>query len=149
MSMTAAAIRNDRVTYLALIVLLFAGFGAYRSLPRAEDPGFIIRTALVTTYFPGASPSRVEELVTDKIEKKVQEMPELDFVSSTSRNGVSVVTVNIREEFSDMRPIWDDLRRKIESIRPQLPDGIRGPRLNDELGDTYPMIYTRTGVGLT
>ena len=81
MNITRAAIENNRVTAVVLLVLLFAGIGTYNSMPRDEDPGFIIRTALVTTHFPGASPERVEQLITDKIEKAVQEMPELDFVA--------------------------------------------------------------------
>ena len=139
---TAAAIRRNRVTFVVLGVLLIAGVQAYLQLPQKMDPGFTIRTAQVVTRFPGASPDRVEQLVTDPIEQVVQEIPELDFVSSTSRTGVSVVSVNIREEFEEMRPIWDDLRRKIDSVRPQLPAGAGRPDVNDELGDIYPMLFS-------
>ena len=76
-------------------------------MPRSEDPGFIIRVAQVLTYFPGASPDRVEQLVTDKLEKTIQEIPELDFVNSTSRSGVSLVFAQILASETDMRPIWD------------------------------------------
>ena len=78
MDITRFAIEKNRVTLVALLVILLSGFGAYESLPRAEDPGFTIRTAVVQTRFPGANPERVENLVTDKIEKAIQEMPELD-----------------------------------------------------------------------
>ena len=71
MNWTRTAIEKNRVTIVALIVLVFSGINAYRTMPRAEDPGFTIRVALVVTYFPGASPRRVEELVTDRIEKVV------------------------------------------------------------------------------
>ena len=84
MSVTQAALERNRVTAVALLVILFAGLNAYRNLPRSEDPGFIIRTALVSTYFPGASPQRVEQLVTDRLEKAIQEMPEIDFIYSES-----------------------------------------------------------------
>ena len=147
MSITAAAIRNNRVTAVMVGVLLLAGLSAYLSMPQQMDPGFLVRTAQVITRFPGASPDRVEQLVTDPIEQAVQAIPELDFVSSTSRTGVSIVAVNIREEFTDLRPIWDDLRRKIDAIRNELPSGIRGPEVNDELGDIYPIMFSMTGDG--
>jgi len=116
-------------------------------MPRAYDPGFVIRAAQVVTYFPGASPERVELLVSDKIEKVVQEIPELDFVTSESRTGVSIIMVNIKESYKDMRPIWDNLRRKIDDVRGELPDGTIGPQVNDEFGDIYGIVITLTGEG--
>ena len=147
MSLTAFAIEKDRITICAVALVLAAGVMAYRTMPRAEDPGFIVRTALVTTVFPGASPDRVESLVTDPIEKAVQEMPELDFTTSQSKTGVSIVHVNVLPAYSDMRPIWDDLRRKIEDVRGSLPEGIRGPFVNDSFGDVYGTIIAITGEG--
>ena len=149
MSITAAAIKQNRVTGVLVTVLLLAGTMSYLSMPQQMDPGFIIRTAQIVTRFPGASPDRVEQLVTDPIEQAVQSMPELDFVSSTSRTGVSVVAVNIREEFKDVRPIWDSLRRKVQSIEKDLPSGIVGPEINDELGDIYPMLFSMTADGFS
>ena len=99
------------------------------------------------TYFPGASPERVENLVTDKIEEAVQEMPELDFVQSESRTGISIVFVNIQERYKEMRPIWDDLRRKVDRVRPELPEGTIGPFVNDEFGDVFGILLTLTGEG--
>lgn len=142
MSLTARAIRNDRVTLLAVAVLISTGIGALNTIPRAEDPGFTIRTALVTTHLPGASPQRVESLVTDTIEEKVQEIPELDYVSSQSRTGVSLVFVNIVESESEMRPIWDDLRRKMQAVTSELPSEAIGPIVDDEFGDVYPVMMT-------
>ena len=149
MNITAAAIKNNRVTTVALVVLLFAGIATYKSMPRDEDPGFTIRTALVTTQFPGASPERIEQLITDKIEKAVQEMPELDFVSSLSKTGVSIVYVNVRESYTEMRPIWDSLRRKIDDVAGDMPEGARGPYVNDEFGDVFGTIFTITGEGFS
>ena len=85
MSLTSAAIKQDRVTAVVVSLLILSGLLAYFALPKAQDPGFIIRTAVVTTQLPGASPERVEQLITDKIEKKAQEMPEVDNITSTSR----------------------------------------------------------------
>ncbi|MEM7542843.1 MAG: efflux RND transporter permease subunit [Pseudomonadota bacterium] len=137
MNITRIALERNRVTVIALLVVIGAGITTYIGMPRAEDPGFIIRTAVVTTQFPGASPERVEQLVTDKLEKVIQEIPELDFVSSTSKAGLSVINVNVREEFRRMRPIWDDLRRKVESARVELPTDVIGPTVDDEFGDVF------------
>jgi multidrug efflux pump subunit AcrB len=149
MSLTEFALKRRTVTGTLIVVLIFAGMGAYVDAPRQMDPGFIIRTAMITTYFPGASPARVEQLITDPIEKAVQEIPELDWVNSTSRTGVSVIYVNIREEFKEMRPIWDDLRRKVDAVAPSLPEGIDGPIVNDEFGDVYPIMFSMTGDGFS
>jgi len=149
MSLTKFALERRTVTGTLIVVLIFAGIGAYFDAPRQMDPGFIIRTAMITTYFPGASPERVEQLITDPIEKVVQEIPELDWVNSESRTGVSVIYVNIREEFKDMRPIWDDLRRKVDSVEPNLPEDINGPIVNDEFGDVYPIMFSMTGDGFS
>ncbi|MFT5365663.1 MAG: multidrug efflux pump [Candidatus Latescibacterota bacterium] len=145
--MTKSAINQNRITLTALILIVLGGINAYQNMPQNEDPGFIIRTAQVLTLFPGASPERVELLVTDKLEKTIQEIPELDFVTSTSRNGLSEIYVNIQEKESDMRPIWDNLRRKIERAARNLPIGVIGPIVNDEFGDVFGTIITLTGEG--
>lgn len=149
MTITAQAIRKNRITGVLIAVLLVAGATAYVAMPQQMDPGFTIRVVQIVTRFPGASPDRVEQLVTDPIEQAAQAMPEIDFISSVSRTGVSVVNVNFREEFMDMRPIFDSLRRKVDAIRNDLPSGIQGPEINDELGDIYPMLFTMTGDGFS
>ncbi|MEO0438604.1 MAG: efflux RND transporter permease subunit [Pseudomonadota bacterium] len=145
MSITSWAFENNRVTLVAVLILFMAGLSAYFALPKAQDPGFTIRTATVTTYFPGASPVRVEQLVTNTIEEKIQEMPELDELSSESRNGISVITVDFQDRYDVMRPIFDDLRRKVEDITSELPSGASVPVVNDEYGDVFGHIYSLTG----
>ncbi|MBT3606357.1 MAG: efflux RND transporter permease subunit, partial [Candidatus Latescibacteria bacterium] len=149
MGLTKQAIEKNRITLVALLVIVMAGFSAYDSMPQNEDPGFIIRTAQILTFFPGASPERVELLVTDKLEKAIQEIPELDFVNSVSRTGVSEVYVNIIEREKIMRPIWDNVRRKVERASRELPEGIVGPIVNDEFGDVFGTVLTLTGEGYT
>lgn len=149
MNITKAAITNNRTSLVLFVVLLLAGFQAYDKMPRAYDPGFIIRAAQVITYLPGASPDRIEALVSNQIEKVVQEIPELDFVTSTSKTGVSIVVANIKERYTDMRPIWDNLRRKVESIEGDLPDGVIGPIVNDEFGDVFGVVLALTGEGFS
>ena len=149
MNMTQFAISNNRVTIILVVLLILFGISSYFALPKAQDPGFIIRAAQVTTYFPGASPERVENLITDKIEKAIQEMPEIDFITSQSRTGISVITPNYKESYKDMRPIFDDLRRKVEDIEGTLPQGIDGPHINDDFGDVYGIIYGLMGDGFS
>ena len=135
MNITRFSIHNNRTSIILLLVILLAGVSAYKGMPKDYDPGFIIRTAQVITYFPGASPQRVESLVSDRLEKAIQEIPELDFVKSESRTGVSIVSANIKERYKKMRPIWDKLRRKIESVESELPTEAQKPIINDEFGD--------------
>ena len=149
MDLTRAAIEGNRITITVVALLIIAGVLAFQSIPKAQDPGFIIRTVLITTQFPGASPERVELLVTDKIEKKAQEMPEVDNIISESRTGISIVYVNFKESYKIMRPIFDDLRRKIDTVVPDLPQGSRVPEINDEFGDVFGSVYTLTGDGFT
>ena len=85
------------MTIVALLIV--AGGLAFESLPKAQDPGFTVRTAVITTRFPGASPERVELLVTDKIEKKIQEMPEIDSITSESRTGISIINASLLQQF--------------------------------------------------
>jgi multidrug efflux pump subunit AcrB len=147
MSVTRLAIEKNRITLVALLIVLGAGISSYRTMPQSEDPGFIVRTAFVQTFLPGASPERVENLVTDPLEAAIQQMPELDFVSSESLTGLSIIYVNIKESYKEMRPIWDSLRRKVDNVRGQLPDGVIGPQVNDEFGDVFGILFTITGEG--
>jgi len=145
MSLTQWAIEKNRITFALLGVVLVGGMGAFVALPRNEDPGFIIRTALVTTIFPGASPDRVEQLVTDKLEKAIQEMPELDHMTSESKTGVSLIYADFKDQYTQMQPIFDKLRRKVERARDELPDSVIGPTVDDEFGDVFGVILGITG----
>ena len=149
MNITQFALKNDKVTIVFALLLFVYGLIAFLDLPRAKDPGFIIRTATVVTYFPGASAKRVEQLVTDKLEKQIQEMSEIDFIKSTSKSGVSIIFVNILEKHKNMRPIWDSLRRKVEDGSRELPEGVSKPIVNDEFGDVYGSMISISSDGLS
>ncbi len=149
MNLTATAIAKNRITLTVVTLLILAGIAAYSELPKAQDPGFIIRTVVITTRFPGASPERVELLVTDKIEKKIQEMPEIDSITSESRTGISLIYANFKESYKVMRPIFDDLRRKVDTVTPELPQGSLIPEVNDEFGDVFGSVYTLKGDGFS
>lgn len=149
MNITRLAIENNRTSILVLVVILVAGASTFLSMPRAYDPGFIVRTAQVLTYFPGASPERVEQLITSELEQAIKEIPQLDYIKSESRTGVSIVLVNISESYTDMRPIWDNVRRKIEDAAIDLPEGVIGPFVNDEFGDVFGIVMTIQGEGFS
>jgi multidrug efflux pump subunit AcrB len=147
MDVTQFAIERQRVTLVLLLAIAAFGFGSYSNMPRSEDPGFLIRTAIVQTQLPGASPTRIEQLITDKLEKAIQEMPEIDAIRSTSKPGVSIISVDIQERYTDLRPIWDQLRRKVDRAKQELPSGIIGPIVDDEFGDVFGTVLTMTSDG--
>jgi multidrug efflux pump subunit AcrB len=146
---TKKAISKNRVTFVFLLVLIAGGIYSYLSLPKSYDPGFIIRVARVVTYFPGASPERVEQLVTDQLEQVIMEMPELDYVVSSSMTGVSLIDVWLKEEYRDLRPIWDKLRRKVEKAELNLPEDADTPIINDEYGDIFGVMISVKGDDFT
>ncbi|HHP7239768.1 efflux RND transporter permease subunit [Longibacter sp.] len=148
MDITRYAIENKVVTAVVLVAVLFAGIQAYLNLPRAEDPGFKIRVARVITPFPGASPQRVEQLVTDKLEQRIQEIPEVDNITSTSRTSVSIISVALKDDVQDLQPVFDKLRRKVEQVGPDLPAGVVST-VDDEFGDVFGTLLTLTGDGFS
>jgi len=145
MDITRAAIEKKSVTFVALFVVLIGGLLSYSNLSRSEDPGFEVKTAVIMTSYPGANPERVEMLVTDKIEKKIQEIAEVDYIKSETKTGTSVIWFNIRETYRGMKPFWDRLRNKVDEVRPELPKEVIGPYVNDEFGDVFGIIVTITG----
>ena len=143
MNITKIAINSNRVTYVILLLVIVMGIVGYTSLSRDSMPPYTVRTATVVTNFPGAGPDRIESLVSNKIEEVVQEIPEVDYVESESRTGISIVTVTLKENVlkAELQPIWDRLRRKIDLIRSDLPDGINGPTVkDDDIGVVYGII---------
>jgi len=149
MDLTRAAIDKNRITVTVVFLVIVSGIIAFQNIPKAQDPGFIVRTAVITTRFPGASPERVELLVTDKIEKKIQEMPEIDSIISESRTGISIINVDFKESYKVMRPIFDDMRRKVDAVMADLPQGAQAPEVNDEFGDVFGSVYTLAGDGFS
>lgn len=150
MNLTKFSIEKNRITYTVLATIVLLGITLYQSLPRDSMPPMTIRVATIVSQFPGAGPERVEELVTDKIEKVVQELPELKEVSSTSRTGLSVISVTLKDEVTPgkMQAVWDRLRRKIDVIE-GLPSGVN-PNLNDEgIGEVFGIVLGITSDGFS
>lgn len=149
MNLTKIAIKNNVVTLSLLAVMIFAGISAFKAMPRDDMPPFLIRVVSVVTSFPGASPERVEQLVTDKIEKKVQEIPEIDYIKSESRMGLSIVNITVKDSVADLQPVFDRIRRKVEDVERELPREAYKPVIKDELGDVFGIILGLTAEGFT
>jgi multidrug efflux pump subunit AcrB len=149
MNITRWCIENNRTFGLIIIALAMLGVSTYLNISKLEDPDFTIRTAVVSTGFPGASPQKVEELVTDKLEEKIREIAEIDYIESRSMSGRSLIYVHIQQSYMDMKPIWDRLRNKVDDVRALLPQGVNGPYVNDEFGDVFGIVVAITGDGYT
>ena len=152
MNLTQIVLENNRVTIVALLVVVLLGLAGYQTMPRDSMPPYTIRVASVVTRFPGAGPERVEALITSKIEEVAQELPELKTVTSESRTGLSIVSVTLKQEVppDKLQAVWDRLRRKIETIRSNLPEGIQGPEVKDDgIGMVYGIVIGLTGDGFT
>jgi len=148
MNLAKISIEKNRITFIVLISILLMGCVMYSDLPRDSMPPYTIRTASVISYFPGASPERVEQLITDKIEKVAQELPELKEVSSTSRTGLSVVIITLKDEVksNQLQEVWDRLRRKINTIE-GLPRGVKPDLQDDGIGDVFGVVVGITSDG--
>lgn len=149
MNIAEIAIRKNVITITLTIVLIYAGFKSFQSLPRLEDPEFTIKEAIITTPYPGASASEVEEEVTNVIEKAVQELGQIKRVESTSSRGVSSVKAVIKDEYDkkSLPQVWDELRRKVNDYQAQLPPGAGPSFINDDYGDVYGVYLAITGEG--
>jgi multidrug efflux pump subunit AcrB len=145
------ALRHRSLVVFFMIVCAVAGVLSYKTLGREEDPAFAINTMLVQTVWPGATALEVMTQVTDRLEKKLQETPHLDYIKSYSKPGESVVYVNVLDSTNpkDLPDIWYQVRKKVADIRQTLPSGIQGPYFNDEFGDVYGVIYGITFDGFT
>ena len=151
MNLAEFSIQKSVITWTMTVVLLVLGYLSYQSLPRLEDPEFAIKDAVIITPYPGASPEEVEKEVTEKIEKAMQQLGQLKRVQSYSARGLSTVKVTIKDNY-DMHAlpaVWDEMRRKVLDVVPQLPPGAGPPIVNDDFGDVFGVYLALTGPGYT
>jgi len=143
------SLRHPALVLYAMIALTLAGLIAYTKLGQSEDPPFTFKVMVARTGWPGASAQEVEKQITDKLEKKLQEVPHLDTLRSYSRPGESLIFVLAKDSTvpKDVPDIWYQVRKKIADIRNTLPDNIEGPSFNDEFGDVFGNLYALTGDG--
>ncbi|TPN81173.1 efflux RND transporter permease subunit [Mesorhizobium sp. CU2] len=134
-----------------MLATLVAGAWSYVQLSRNEDPPFTIKTMVVSAFWPGASTKDTTNLLTDKIEQKLEETPYLDRIDSYTKPGESVVFVNLRDDTppSKVTEIWYQVRKKVQDIAPTLPQGVQGPVFDDEFGDTFGLVYGFTAEGFS
>lgn len=145
------ALKHQSFVWYLMFVGLLMGIFSYFNLGREEDPSFTIKTMVIQTRWPGATQDETLYQVTDRIEKKLEELDSLDYVKSYTRPGESTVYVYLRDttKAKDIPQIWYQVRKKIQDIRGQFPAGIQGPGFNDEFGDVFGSIYAFTADGLT
>jgi len=145
------ALRHQSFVAYLLGVILLAGGLAYFTLGRAEDPEFTIKTMVVSAEWPGATAREMELQVTDRLEKKLQETPWLDYVQSYSEPGRCFIFVNLKDYAPNaaVPDAWYQVHKKLNDIAHTLPEGVHGPFFNDEFGDTYGTIYAFTADGFT
>ena len=149
MSLVEQAIEKRAVTWFATFLLVVVGIASYFQLGQLEDPEFTVKTGAIITSYPGASAAQVELEVTDLIETKLQEMAEVKHIYSSSRPGLSIIKVDIKNEYwSDRLPqVWDVLRKKVSDIEGQLPSGAGKPQVNDDFGYVFGFLLAVTGDG--
>ncbi|MBP7624142.1 MAG: efflux RND transporter permease subunit [Xanthomonadales bacterium] len=143
------ALRNRSLVLYFAMVFAIAGIWSYMRLGQSEDPPFTFKAMVVRTMWPGATAEETARQVTERIEEKLQELPQLEFIRSYSRPGESNVFVVAKDSLpsKDMPDLFYQVRKKINDIRHTLPQGSQGPFVNDEFGDTFGNIYALVGDG--
>ncbi|MCZ6828523.1 MAG: efflux RND transporter permease subunit [Gammaproteobacteria bacterium] len=138
--MIRALLENDRLLSLLVALIIVSGLGALYSLPVAEDPRMVNRHGLILTPFPGARAERVEALVTEKLELKLRELPEIEKITSNSGNGLSSISITLADEVTKPALIWSRARDLINEVQPELPQGTLPSRFLDDRGYAYTLL---------
>ncbi len=134
-----------------MLVFVLAGVFSYLNLGREEDPNFTIKTMVISAQWPGASAEEVARQVTDRIEKKLEELDNLDHLRSQTVAGRTTIFVELVPETKarNVEPTWVRVRNMIGDIKGEFPSGVVGPFFNDRFGDVYGNIYAFTSDGLS
>ncbi|WP_186096207.1 efflux RND transporter permease subunit [Burkholderia gladioli] len=148
-NLSAWALRHQALVVYLIVLATVAGILAYTRLAQSEDPPFTFRVMVIRTFWPGASARQVQEQVTDRIGRKLQETPAIDFLRSYSRPGESMIFFTMKDSapVKDVPETWYQIRKKVGDIGSTLPQGVQGPFFNDEFGDVYTNIWTLDGDG--
>ena len=140
-SLTRFAVRYRTITYLLTVVLMLVGVYALQSLSRREDPKLSNRYAQIIALYPGATAEQVEELLTDRLERTIREVKEVGVVTSVSRPGISVLTIEAGDYARNLDKFTDDIRKRVDDLRPTLPRGVVRVVVNDRFADTAALIF--------
>ena len=143
MSLPEYSLRNSKVVGFFLAVLVLGGLWGFVRMGKKEDSTFVIKSAVITVVYPGATPLEVEQLVTEPVEREVQSMRRVYKITSDSYYGMSRIMVEVEPSVrpSEIPQLWDELRRKVMNITPSLPDGVASVTVSDDFGDVYGMYY--------
>lgn len=143
------SIKHKQIVYFFAVLTLIMGIFSYNVLGRSEDPSYTVKQMVVSAAWPGASAKDVEQHLTDELEKQIQNVPNVDKITSYSRPGVAVITVYLQDEVpgTQVRQRWLELRNMVNDIKGSLPEGVKGPFYNDRFDDVYGNIYALTGDG--
>lgn len=150
-NLSAWALAHQQLMAFLMLMILGAGVLSYQALPRNEDPAFTIKTAVVSAQWPGADLSDTVQLLTEPLEKKLQEVPYLDYVQSETHPGKTVIYVNLRDSTppGKVQDIWYQVRKKMQDVSSALPAGVAAPAVNDDFDDTFGTIYGFTAEGFS
>ena len=148
-SLTELGLGKARFTLALMVSLVISGILLYVDFPKREDPEILIRTAVVDARYPGMTPERVENLIAEKIERKVREIKEVDEINTVLKTGSMRTYVNLKDEVTDLDPIWQELRDKMTDVQRDLPDGTQGPFVNTDFGDVAIATIAMTAEGFT
>jgi multidrug efflux pump subunit AcrB len=145
------ALRHRSLVAFFMLMIVAAGIDAYLTLGRSEDPDFTVKTMVVQATWPGATVHDTLEQITDRLERKLQETPSLDYLKSYTSAGRATVFVALKDSTSAaaVPDIWYQVRKKIRDIQGTLPLGVIGPEFNDEFGDTFAVVYGFTAHGFS
>ena len=145
------AVHNRAIVVFLMLVCVIGGISAYERLGRQEDPDFTVQTMVVQAVWPGATAADMLTQVTDRLEKKLEETPELDYIKSYTKPGQATIFVYLKESTPkrDLDDIWYQVRKKVSDVQATLPPGVVGPFFNDEFGDVFGIIYGITYDGFT
>lgn len=143
MSLPEYSLKNRKVVWFFLFVLLAGGALGFVTLGKKEDSVFVIKSASLVCSYPGATPLEVEQLVTEPIEREVQSMRLVHKITSESYYGLSKILVELdpATRASEIPQLWDELRRKVLNIQPRLPAGASPVTVADDFGDVYGIYY--------
>ena len=141
------SIEHKQLVYFLAFLVLVMGLFSFKTLGRSEDPNFAVKQMVISAAWPGASAKEVEQHLTNTIEKEVQNLPQIDHITSYSRPGTSVITVALRDDVTGnmVRQRWLELRNIVNDAKDKLPTGTYGPYFNDRFDDVYGNVYALTG----
>ncbi|MGI2920659.1 efflux RND transporter permease subunit [Vibrio diabolicus] len=147
MNIAEYSIKNKVISWLFIIILAVGGLTSFLELGRLEDPAFTIKDAMIISTYPGATSKEVEEELTYPLEKEIRKLPYIDKITSTSSDGMSQITVSMEMDYGpdELPQIWDEMRRKINDLRPTLPQGVQSLQIIDDFGDVYGVMLMLTG----